>query len=136
MRSCAWGLAGILLLSFGVILPRVLHAEQIPHHGRMVEADAPARDCLSCHDGAGAPNIPTCTVRCVVTDSHSIEKNYPPAGKERLYAPLAAVQAKGIKIVAGKITCISCHNLRSKDRYLLVMDNAGSRLCLACHIRL
>ncbi len=136
MRSRVLILLGTLILTLGVTLPRVLHAEQISHYGRMVEADAPARYCIGCHDGTAASNIPFCSVRCAVNDSHSAEKRYPPAGKERLYAPLATVQAKGLKVVDGKITCISCHNLRNKDRYHLVMDNANSRLCLTCHIRM
>jgi predicted CXXCH cytochrome family protein len=124
----AWGALGLLLWG------SVLHAEQVQHHGGMVDADGTASQCLSCHDGLISHNVSFCTVRCSVTGSHSIEKNYPPPGKEASFAPVASVKAKGIKLINSKVTCISCHNLRNPAKNHLVMDNQGSKLCLACHL--
>ncbi len=135
MKSRILVLSEILIALIGVMLPLQLHAAKILHHGVAVEEDATARDCLSCHDGASADNVSYCTVRCGFRSSHSVEKHYPPFGKENQYAPAALLRAKGIKLVNGNVTCVSCHNLRNSDRYHLVMDNSRSQLCLACHIR-
>lgn len=40
-----------------------------------------------------------------------------------------------IKLFNGKIGCLTCHNIYSVNRKLLVMDNRKSRLCLECHIK-
>ncbi len=39
-----------------------------------------------------------------------------------------------IRLFNGKIGCGTCHNVYSKERYILVTDNFQSRLCLQCHI--
>jgi len=127
---------GVFLFLLFVCSPVLLHAERIEHHGVTVEAEADARDCISCHDGSLGHNVSFCTVQCGFKTSHSILKEYPPRGKERLFAPVAAVKAKGIKFIDGKVTCISCHNLKNPNEHHLVMDNSGSRLCLACHIKM
>jgi predicted CXXCH cytochrome family protein len=33
----------------------------------------------------------------------------------------------------GEITCITCHHPESAQDSKLVLSNAGSKLCLACH---
>lgn len=126
----------VLVVMLGILLPMQASAERIDHDGVKVEADGPVRDCLSCHDGALADAVSSCSVRCDFSTGHSLMKDYPPRGKEALYSPAAVVTAKGIKLVNGKVTCISCHNLRNPSRNHLVMDNTGSKLCLTCHIRM
>ncbi|MEE9542893.1 MAG: cytochrome c3 family protein, partial [Thermodesulfobacteriota bacterium] len=42
---------------------------------------------------------------------------------------------KEIKLFDNAVGCGSCHSLYSKLHYELVMSNAGSRLCLGCHVK-
>ena len=42
---------------------------------------------------------------------------------------------KYIKLYGGKVGCGSCHNMYSKEKYDLAIDNKGSALCMACHIK-
>ena len=42
---------------------------------------------------------------------------------------------KEIRLFNGKIGCGTCHNIYSKERYKLSMNNVGSRLCMECHIK-
>ena len=133
-RSCAFWL--MLVIVWMMLSPGVLYAEAVQHHGLMVEADDTLTYCVSCHDGSVASNASFCTVQCSATTPHPVQKHYPPLGKEKLYAPTGLVQAKGIKLPEGKVTCISCHNLRNPGKNHLVIDNRGSRLCLTCHIRM
>ncbi len=42
---------------------------------------------------------------------------------------------KEIRFFDGKIGCGTCHNAYSKEKYMLVRNNRGSKLCLECHIK-
>ena len=42
---------------------------------------------------------------------------------------------KEVKLYNGKIGCGTCHNVYSKERAMLSMNNAGGRLCTECHIK-
>ena len=134
MKRASWTSCAVALAAFCLLTPAAALAELVSHHSTRVEANGPAHDCISCHDGATAKHVSFCTVRCDFSGGHSILKRYPPAGKAAQYAPAAAVQAKGVKLQDGMVTCISCHDLRNPSRDHLVMDNTGSRLCLVCHL--
>jgi predicted CXXCH cytochrome family protein len=109
-------------------------ADKVGHHGNTVDADGTAESCISCHDGSIAGNISFCTVKCDFRTPHVIMKKYPPTGKKASYASVTEVTAKGVRIVNGKVTCVSCHNLRNDGRYHLVKDERR-RLCAICHIK-
>lgn len=129
-------LFGITVLTAGAFgVASALPAEEVRHHGISVEADGTLVQCVSCHDGSAAHNVSFCTSQCSAATSHSVLKNYPPAGRQASFAPLAVVKSKGIKFDQGRVTCISCHNLRNPSKNHLVMENRGSSLCLTCHIR-
>lgn len=40
-----------------------------------------------------------------------------------------------IRLYSGRLGCGTCHSVYSKHAKHLVMDNRGSRLCIACHNR-
>lgn len=113
----------------------VVHAEPVPHHGMAVEVRGPSEECLGCHDGMIARNVHFCTVNCSFKTSHSLFRKYPPSGKEDAFRPATDLKAEGIELVDGMVSCISCHNLKNPERFHLVMDNSGSRLCFACHVK-
>ena len=51
----------------------------------------------------------------------------------KLNPPAALPQ--NIRLFNGKIGCGTCHNAFSKEKFMLVMNNWRSRLCLQCHIK-
>ena len=134
MKKLLWISGVFLLVTLGLLTPAWLQTELIEHHGQMIDANSPARGCLSCHDGATAKFVSFCTVRCDFSGAHSLLRRYPPARKAAQYAPTAVIQARGIKLENGQVTCNSCHDLRKSTPNHLVMENTGSRLCLTCHI--
>ncbi len=134
LRMSRWLLASEILLTVVLctLSPTGLYAGQISHHGSMVDSEGSPQLCLSCHDESLAGNITFCTVKCTVLSSHSILKDYPPAKNSDLYAPVDMVAAQGIKIVNGKVTCISCHDLKNPRKFHLVVEHP--ELCVICHI--
>jgi predicted CXXCH cytochrome family protein len=122
----------ILLIVLFAASPAI--AEKVEHHGNMVENEGTADSCIACHDGSSAGNAAFCTVKCDFSTPHSIMRKYPPRGKRALYAPSSEVKAKGIRLVNGMVTCISCHELKSRVAYHLILDDQG-RLCAVCHLR-
>ena len=124
----------LLVIIYCIVTPMCAFAEQVEHHGVMVNADGRARDCINCHDGSRAHIVVYCTVQCDFSTAHSLFKHYPPRKDRGKYASAAAVAAKGIKLLNGKITCISCHDLRNPDKDHLVGSNSKKNLCLICHI--
>jgi predicted CXXCH cytochrome family protein len=38
-----------------------------------------------------------------------------------------------MRLFEGKIGCGTCHNGYSKEKYMLVMNNWRSKMCLTCH---
>ncbi|MEW6518189.1 MAG: cytochrome c3 family protein [Thermodesulfobacteriota bacterium] len=114
-----------------------LPAQEVPHHDFLVNIDD-GKACLTCHDGAIARNITICArASCLFEPhaSHPVFRKYPPAGKEDLFFPAARVEAAGIRLTNGEVSCLSCHNLLNKNQFHLVIDNVRSRLCMSCHIR-
>lgn len=115
----------------------LIHAQEVPHHDNLVNHEDP-RVCLTCHSGLISQNVIPCTKNSCLLDpnsSHPIFKRYPPVGKESEFAPPAQVEAAGVKLINGEVTCISCHNLINQEEFHLVMENTRSRLCKTCHIR-
>jgi predicted CXXCH cytochrome family protein len=110
-----------------------LKAAEIEHHAMRANPAGKAIHCLACHDGVQSKYAAVCIGKCEQTLNHPILKPYPPPRKESEFNSRAEVRAKGIKFEKGKITCISCHNIRKKKPAHLVVDNRGSRLCLTCH---
>jgi len=134
MKRLRWICCVAALDVLAVMATAQARAEMVSHHTVTVEANGLADVCISCHDGKTAKHVSFCTVKCDYSSSHVVFKIYPQAGKAARYAPAAALQAKGIKLEDGKVTCISCHDLRKPGRYHLVMDNTKSRLCFVCHV--
>jgi predicted CXXCH cytochrome family protein len=112
----------------------IASGKMVRHYGFNADADGGVSHCVSCHDGVIGKNVQFCIGECNSEYPHPVLRRYPPPGKEHLFAPAAVVAAKGIKLPEGRTACVSCHDLANKEKYNLVMDNRGSRLCLSCHI--
>jgi len=124
----------VMLCLFPLMLKNI-HAEQVDHHGMKVDSEASLQICVSCHDGSVSNAVPFCSAKCAFNTPHAVLKDYPPQTESRKYAPTAVILAKGIKLVNGQITCISCHNLKNPAKNHLVIENQKSSLCLICHIK-
>lgn len=127
----------VLSLSLAAVPATVSQSfgQWVDHHGLAVAVASDYWECLSCHDGMLAPAVLYCTGNCDFKASHSIMRVYPPYGREKEYVPVEDVLAAGVRLFQGRIGCISCHNLENKNRYHLVVETSGSKLCYTCHRR-
>lgn len=113
-----------------------LCGDETEHHGSMVNGDGTYLECLACHDGVTAKVMAPCiTEICVMKTDHPVNRPYPPPSKLHQYTPAAVAEMAGVKLVNGRIDCISCHNLGNPGRFHLRIEDIRSRLCLACHLK-
>lgn len=103
--------------------------------------DEESLNCMGCHDGAigrfadSAIHDPSDAQRpgASIGFTHPIGGSY---GTAALAAPnLRPVASldQMIRLYSGRLGCGTCHSVYSKHAKHLVMDNRGSRLCIACH---
>ncbi len=98
-------------------------------------------ECLSCHDGVIASDA---SYKIVGGDavtyerdglSHPVGMDYrKSAMNDRELRDVGALSPY-IALYDGKVGCASCHNPYSSQHRMLTMNNAGSALCLECHIK-
>ena len=93
----------------------------IDHQGKKVDVND-ANTCMNCHDDMKG-------------HSHPVMVSYPPAGEEKEYASVAAVRKSGIKLLDGKVTCVTCHDLTNPQPSHPIKNMGKSELCLVCHIK-
>lgn len=108
--------------------------------GRKSELDAESRSCMGCHDGSTASDAGSHTIRSMSFEAnadHPVGVKYKsrPAGDTDaiILTPIASLD-KRVRLFDERVGCNSCHNVFSREKKLLVMDNKASRLCLACHV--
>lgn len=103
---------------------------QNPYGGQL---DKYSVECLSCHDNTISKfpqvNVQQGLWRHSMGDSHPIGINYP-RSNNFIYPELLP---REIKLFDGKIGCLSCHEIYSRENNMLVMNNKKSVLCLSCH---
>jgi hypothetical protein len=109
------------------------------HFGQLVNNEAGLQECLSCHDGMSAKGVGFRVLSPSSHNdplgSHAVEVAYPSGQSGRAhYAPSSHVQQSGLRLPNGRVTCITCHDLRLLNReYFLPVPVAGSALCFVCH---
>lgn len=94
--------------------------------------------CLECHNSKISDRALTRSLNSAVSISRLNHPVGVPMNAERRHAGElrpAFMLNKVIKLFNGKIGCGTCHNIYSANKYLLVIDNRKSRLCLECHIK-
>jgi doubled CXXCH motif protein len=124
-----FGMAAVLSVLY-LAAPK---AEEVPHHGFTVDSEGSVEDCMNCHDGRVSTNVSLNTMVGKYFGNHPVNRDYPPVGNSDTYVPVELVVSAGIKLVAGQITCISCHNLKNQERYHLAVTLDKSNLCYNCH---
>lgn len=112
---------------------------------RTVLLDPISMECLGCHDGTLAKSV---NHRISDGNTHrtpSIEtiKGAHPVGMEyeifasskfKEYAPADSLN-RDIKLINGRVGCVSCHNLLGRNDKYLAVDNTKSGLCFSCHYK-
>ena len=99
--------------------------------------DSLSRECMACHGDSGDGGMVSINARGVLLHggggaNHPIGVDYAKASRSASYRP-AQLLKKEILLPEGKVACVSCHVVYSKDHGGLVMSNTGSRLCMECH---
>jgi len=113
----------------------LLSADELDHHGRTVNSEGSAADCLSCHDGSNQLQR-----KGLISPrrSHKVLIKYPPPGRGNAFKPLQEVLAAGMKFENGMVTCISCHDLNNRNKNHLTFETNTSgyaqKLCYVCHL--
>ena len=130
-------IALVLSLLF-IILPIPAGAEMVQHFGFSVKDDASMAACVSCHNGKPGKgrDVSRCSTErmCLIYGMHLVEVQYPPPGKERLFATLKEAEIRGFTFDNGKLFCRTCHSLKSPNEHLLVMEVQGEKICRGCHL--
>jgi predicted CXXCH cytochrome family protein len=93
--------------------------------------------CIECHDNKLSEKGELFGIQtCLSKLNHAVGISYERGSlkKAKEYRP-AGMLDKNISLFDGKLGCGTCHNIYSEIRYLLVMDNHGSKLCLECHVK-
>lgn len=105
--------------------------------------DPISMECITCHDGIGAKSansrISALSERGAhglqtIVGSHPVGMSYVKFANNREYAHWQTLP-KQMVLMDGNVGCATCHDLTSKNRLYLTVDNAGSGLCFSCHIK-
>ncbi len=118
-----------------------VHVGTYVETSRKTRIDSESLACIECHDshittprsslGAGvwkhgAEELLPHPIGITYEKSHNRKK-----GDFRHSSMLR----KELKLYQGNIGCGTCHNMYSKEKYMLVIRNDRSALCLECHIK-
>ncbi|MGD2108399.1 MAG: cytochrome c3 family protein [Phycisphaerae bacterium] len=104
--------------------------------------DHASRRCMECHDGVTASETSTGTAWFRGAGSmgdprrnHPVDVDYPTGFTKKGAGPFkpSSVLPPEIRLPAGQVGCISCHDLYKPDRNKLSVTMEGSRLCFTCH---
>jgi predicted CXXCH cytochrome family protein len=104
---------------------------------REQQLDEISAGCMSCHDGTlgagGAVSLHG--NNSAIRGSHSIGVDYNHISYRRSdYRNIHNISA-AVKFVEGRLGCLSCHDLQSKQKHHLVAPMDGSKLCFECHAK-
>lgn len=132
-------LAAAMILSWGMgPAGSVWGADVAPvvHAGAAVDNEGDATSCVACHDGAatGVLSYRLAGGQGNVLGSHPVEISYPGFFDQSRFHSEAEILQAGLRLREGKVTCISCHDLRLNGRpYYVPVSLDRSGLCLSCH---
>lgn len=105
-------------------------------------ADLPGLDpvsagCVTCHNGSEGSHAGFCLLSQggKKADGHVISASYAEfAKRNQEIRPINSLPPE-IALHDGKITCVTCHGGDPHNSATLAVDNIGSALCRACHLK-
>jgi predicted CXXCH cytochrome family protein len=123
----------------GHIILENVHAGTYRVTDRTTSIDRMSLECIECHDRYITEPVDSLGAgewEHINKISHPIGVSYKESIARKMgeYQP-ASMLPPEIRLFDGKIGCGTCHNIYSKERFMLVMSNVKSRLCLECHIK-
>jgi predicted CXXCH cytochrome family protein len=94
-------------------------------------------NCTSCHPGGTGFSYPTMRLGPNLSNDHPIAVNYPTGLGSRFKTPPDAQRGwSDARLYNGKVECQSCHQVHDPSiPPFLRKSNAGSALCLTCHVK-
>lgn len=104
--------------------------------------DGYSRQCLGCHDGVSASDYGFTVGENLgapgavdLRHTHPVGVPYKRIGSKNRNARLrpAALLPREVPLPAGRVSCVSCHNLYASDRFRLTVPVENSHLCFTCH---
>ncbi len=104
--------------------------------------DSASIQCMSCHDGVSASEAANTTAwnrgpggRGDHRRNHPVGVPYLANGAVGSAGPLKTASSlpAEIRLPAGKVSCVSCHNIYGKDANRLTVPIEDSALCFTCH---
>ncbi len=122
-----------------------------PTDSRQLPGSACFQVCLGCHDGSVAisgvippTSLPAAPDRLAslsgpspgnsAINDHPTEVWYDSGTDDLNMPPLGGEFPNGVRLIDGKVTCLSCHDPHAANRSsFLVASNGGSDLCYTCH---
>ncbi|NJC87274.1 MAG: hypothetical protein FIB02_01890 [Desulfuromonas sp.] len=99
--------------------------------------DPVSAGCIACHNGSEGSPAGFCLLLpgSRKADGHVISVTYAELAKRNQgIRPIGSLPAEMV-LHDGKITCATCHGSDPHNRNSLVIDNKGSALCRACHLK-
>jgi len=105
--------------------------------GNPSRLDPVSSECITCHDGSQGAHARFCLLGQMSRDcgGHLISVDYEElAARKRNLNPASRLPPE-LVLFDGILTCVTCHG---NDPHLgdpLAMDNSGSALCRACHLK-
>jgi len=99
--------------------------------------DPISMECITCHDGtmAGSIHYKVSSERSsigTINGSHPVGTDYTRYISKREYVPSYNLPRNMI-LMNGKISCVTCHDMLSRNQAYLVVDMTSSNLCFSCH---
>lgn len=135
------------LIVIGAVLALLIFPSLVTTARAQITLDPASGECVSCHETFMDPAHPGFVCHAEGCN-HAIGIDYNEAASRRPALTPANELDPNVKLVAGRIGCTTCHvpysvadhealsDKRADESIpdpLLVLDNTGSALCLACH---
>jgi predicted CXXCH cytochrome family protein len=136
-RSLGAAMPGFVLLALALLASAPCSASG----AGAVEIDQLSKDCIVCHDGAGATSV-SVDLRNNPESRHSrvnaITNDHPIGMKYNNYVALdrgykAMPMDTNMIFVNGAVGCLTCHDPLNLDKGHLAKSDKNSELCLSCH---